>query len=121
MCKYDKSDNIVEYSSITQNDIYYFESHRRGVNIFLVDSSFPATDSLNTISINMKSSGFVRISKWCIVNVDHISDMRARINSQIDLILDNGSIVTVNRTYLKTFRNHLKKGREKWDFMLIQF
>lgn len=104
------SNDNKEYCSIILNHIYYFESHRRGVNASLEKSFVPVPDSLGSLSNMFSNKGFIRISKWCIVNINHIVDFRVRINSQIDLILDNKSIVTVNRAYLRDFRKFLKKG-----------
>ncbi len=109
----ESSDKIMKYNSIVINNIYFFESHRRGVNAFLKGSSVPVPDSLNTLAENFLCNGFIQISKWCIVNINHVTDLKVRLNSQIDLTLNNKTVVTVNRTYIKGFRNYLRKGTKK--------
>jgi len=51
---------------------------------------------------------FVRVSKYCLVNIAKIDYIKAALNSKLDLLMKNGDHCEVNRSYLKEFKNSLK-------------
>ena len=51
---------------------------------------------------------FIRVSKYAIVNIGKIDYIRPAMNSKLDLLMNNGDHVEVNRGYYKEFKNALK-------------
>lgn len=54
------------------------------------------------------SKQFIRVSKYCLVNIGKINYIRSLLNSKLELEMDNGDKCEVNRSYLKTFKDALK-------------
>jgi hypothetical protein len=51
---------------------------------------------------------FIRVSKYAIVNIGKIDYIRPAMNSKLDLLMNNGDHVEVNRGYYKSFRKALE-------------
>lgn len=56
----------------------------------------------------LMKKNYIRISKYCLVNIGKIDYIKPALNSKLDLLLSNGDHVEVNRAYLKDFKNALK-------------
>lgn len=56
----------------------------------------------------LSSKNFIRVSKYCLVNIGKIDYIRTELNSKLDLQMKNGDHVEVNRSYLKEFKKALK-------------
>lgn len=48
---------------------------------------------------------FVRVHKSTIVNLEKVSSFKSRLNGDYDLLLKNGTIVRLSRTYAANFKN----------------
>lgn len=57
----------------------------------------------------LENKGFIRTSKHAIVNITKINYIKPAINSKIELEMINKDIIEVNRSYLKSFKESLKK------------
>jgi hypothetical protein len=90
----------------------------RNFNYFLVDFDdvFGVLGSTKLL-IKMKlyeieeilsSKNFIRVSKYCLVNLGKIDYIKTALNSKLDLQMKNGDHVEVNRSYLKEFKKALK-------------
>jgi len=55
----------------------------------------------------LQDKDFIRISKFCLVNIGKIDYIRSALNSKLDLLMKNGDHVEVNRSYLKDFKSAL--------------
>ena len=51
--------------------------------------------------------GFVQISKNTIVNLYRVKRVRTDLNMRLKLVLDNGEMIILNRTYKKNFLDAL--------------
>jgi DNA-binding LytR/AlgR family response regulator len=56
----------------------------------------------------LKDKAFIRVSKYCIVNIGKIDYIRSLLNSKLELQMNNGDLCEVNRNYLKKFKQALK-------------
>ncbi len=56
----------------------------------------------------LSSKNFIRVSKYCLVNLGKIDYIKTALNSKLDLQMKNGDHVEVNRSYLKEFKKALK-------------
>lgn len=56
----------------------------------------------------LKSKEFIRVSKYCLVNIGKIAYIKPELNSKLSLLMKNDDRVEVNRGYYKEFKNSLK-------------
>lgn len=56
----------------------------------------------------LQNKEFIRVSKYCLVNIGKIDYIRSLLNSKLDLQMKNGDHCEVNRSYLKDFKEALK-------------
>ncbi len=56
----------------------------------------------------LNDKGFIRISKYSIVNIGKIDYIKTALNSKLDLLMRNKEHLEVNRGYLKEFKAFLK-------------
>ena len=63
---------------------------------------------LYEISELLKDKDFIRVSKYCIVNIGKIEYIKAAFNSKLNLEMSNGDYCEVNRSYLKEFKEAIK-------------
>lgn len=56
----------------------------------------------------LAEKGFIRVSKYCLVNLGKIDYIKPALNSKLDLLMTNKEYVEVNRAYLKEFKKALK-------------
>ena len=52
----------------------------------------------------------VRISRTCIMNTEHLKEIRQIRNSHLEAVLDNGEKLIVSRKYLKDIKEVFKRG-----------
>ena len=52
----------------------------------------------------------VRISRTCIMNTDHLKEIRQVKNSHLEAVLDNDEMLIVSRKYLKDIKKAFQKG-----------
>lgn len=55
----------------------------------------------------LQDKDFIRVSKYCLVNIAKIDYIRSAMNSKLDLLMSNGDHCEVNRSYLKDFKSAL--------------
>ena len=90
----------------------------RNFNYFVVDGDdvYGVLGSIRLL-IRMKlyeieemlvNKNFIRVSKYCLINIGKIDYIRTALNSKLDLQMKNGDHVEVNRSYLKEFKKALK-------------
>lgn len=56
----------------------------------------------------LATKDFIRVSKYCLVNIGKIDYIKPALNSKLDLLMKNKDHVEVNRAYLKDFKEVLK-------------
>jgi len=56
---------------------------------------------------------FIRVNKSQIVGLSCIKKVSPQINSRLKLMLINGTVVYVSRTYIHNFREIINKGRRE--------
>lgn len=56
----------------------------------------------------LRSKDFIRVSKYCLVNIGKIAYIKPELNSKLNLLMKNNDHVEVNRGYYKEFKKALK-------------
>lgn len=54
----------------------------------------------------------VRVSGTCIINTEHLKEIRQSKNSHLEAIMDNDEMIIVSRKYLKDIKNRFRRNRE---------
>lgn len=94
------------------SEILYLEIVDRKCFLYLNDSEWQCDWNLQTFLDCFSSQGFVRISKSMAVNIFHIEALHAEFNMRVNIVLDNGETVILNRSYRKTFYQYLDMLRK---------
>ncbi|MDE6759906.1 MAG: LytTR family transcriptional regulator DNA-binding domain-containing protein [Lachnospiraceae bacterium] len=94
---------------ILPGEILYLEMVDRKCFLYLKDSEWQTDATLQRFLEQFENQGFVRISKSMVVNIFHIRELKAEANMRINVILKNGEMLTVNRSYRSSFYKYLKQ------------
>ena len=100
-----KKDN--EEYGIFINDIFYFESVDKKVFAYCEKEVYRTNDKLYELEEMLSQSGFVRMSKSVLINVEKLTGIKTLANSKLEAKLSNGESVCVTRKYLKDIKNKL--------------
>lgn len=91
------------------SDIYYMESVERKTYLYTKDEIYVTDKKLYELEEMLRDAGIIRISKFCLMNMDMLYSIRQLMNSQLEATLLNGEKLIVARTYLKNIKNILKE------------
>lgn len=61
---------------------------------------------------SFEGNGFVQIGKSMTVNLYKVNQVKADLNMRLKLLMDNGEILILNRTYKKSFLSALAHIQE---------
>jgi hypothetical protein len=98
-------------------DILLFTSASPYVKLHGAKRQLLVTETLRNLSSRLDPSRFCRIHKSAIVQLDAVVEMRSRLNGDYDLILADGSMTRLSRSYVHRFRKvidlhgHLREVR----------
>jgi len=94
--------------SVECRNIQYFIVEADEVYGVLHDTKLIIKMKLYEIEELIANKDFIRVSKFCLVNIGKIDYIRSALNSKLDLLMKNGDHCEVNRSYLKEFKDALK-------------
>jgi len=94
--------------SVEARNIYYFIVDDEDVYAVLSNTRLLVRMKLYEIEELLLPKNFIRVSKYCLVNIGKIDYIRPALNSKLDLLMRNKEHVEVNRAYLKEFKKALK-------------
>lgn len=100
-----KKDN--EEYAIPVSDIYYVESVDKKTFVYCKTEVFQSNYKLYELENMLPHTGFVRVSKSTILNIEILKGVKTLVNSKLEAILSNGESVCVTRKYLKDIREAL--------------
>lgn len=102
-CSIDNAEQMIDIA-----DIYYIESVDKKTFIYLEKEVCQIDFRLYQLKEKLQSSGFVQISKSCLLNINALESIRPLFNSRMEATLKNGEKVCVNRKYLKDVKKALR-------------
>lgn len=95
--------------SIGISDVYYIENVERKLFIYTEGDIYRFDGSMSDIESRIEDTALVRISRTCIMNTDHLKEIRQIRNSHLEAVMDNDEKLIVSRKYLpdikRIFRN----------------
>lgn len=97
---------------IGASEIYYIESVDKRTFVYTNDSFFQTEQRLYQLEQELAASGFVRVSKSCIVNINSLESIKPLFNSRMEATLKNGEKLNITRKYLGNIKQALKEARK---------
>lgn len=89
--------------------IYYLEVVDRKLFAYQEKEVWQIDGSLRYFLDCYETSGFVQIGKSAAVNIYRVSRVKADLNMRLRLLMDNGEILVLNRSYKKAFMEALQR------------
>ena len=90
-------------------DIYYIENVERKLFVYTKGDCFRLDGSMNDIESRAFDLGLVRISRTCIMNIEHLKEIWQIRNSHLEAVMDNDEKLIVSRKYLGDIKKAFKR------------
>jgi len=92
------SDDIVK--PVNVSDIYYIESVDGKTIVCCEKENFLVKSRLYQIYEKLKDSGFIQISKYCVLNINKLDKFKPLDNNRLEVVLSNGTHLCITRKYI---------------------
>lgn len=89
------------------NDIYYFETVDDKTFAYCEKKVYEIHQRLYEVEENCRNSGFLRVSKSVIVNIDMIDSVSPMLGARLDAKLRNGEHIIISRQYVPDLKRKL--------------
>ncbi len=89
---------------IALSDVYYIENVDRKVFLYTRENVFRLDASMQEIENIAENTDLVRISRTCIINISHLTEIKQLKNSHLEATLDNDEKLIVSRKYLRDIK-----------------
>ena len=93
---------------IPLESIYYLESTDGKTFLYQKKEVYICRESLTALEPQLARSGFVRISKNCILNLAFLEYVEPLFNHRLKAILKNGEALIISRNYIASLKEQLK-------------
>ncbi|MDR0301490.1 MAG: LytTR family transcriptional regulator [Treponema sp.] len=103
------SDDSVKMVNVS--DIYYIESVDKKTVVFCESENYQVKGRLYQLYEKLAGSGFVQISKYCVININKLEKITPLTNSHLDAVLSNGKCLYVTRKYLADIKQLLQEEK----------
>ena len=107
-CAFDEDKQI----RINLEEVYYIENVERKMFIYTAKDVYRYNSSMAEIEDLINGTEMVRISRTCIMNTDHLKEIRQVKNSHLEALMDNDEMLIVSRKYLKDIKSVFKRGKQ---------
>ena len=106
-CAFDEEKQI----RIDLEEVYYIENVERKMFIYTKKDVYRYNSSMAELEELIKGTDMVRISRTCIMNTDHLKEIRQVKNSHLEAVMDNDEMLIVSRKYLKDIKSVFKRRK----------
>ncbi|MDR2718854.1 MAG: LytTR family transcriptional regulator [Treponema sp.] len=103
------SDDTVKLVNVS--DVYYIESIDKKTLVFCEKGNYQTRKRLYQIYDELADNGFVQISKYCIMNINKLEEIKPLANSHLEAVLSNGKCLYVTRKYLADIKRRLQEEK----------
>jgi DNA-binding LytR/AlgR family response regulator len=93
---------------INASDITYIESIDKRTYVHVDKTLYDTELKLYQLLDMLKLSGFVQISKYCILNIEFLNSIKTLFNSRMEAILTNGEHLTITRKFIPDIKVKLQ-------------
>jgi DNA-binding LytR/AlgR family response regulator len=94
---------------VNASDIYYIESFDKKTFVYCEKSVYYSNYRLYQLIDALQFSGFVQISKSCLININVLESIRPLMNSRMEATLSNGERINVTRKYVADIKAKLQE------------
>lgn len=93
-------------------DVFTITAATPYITIQLEDKKHLHTETLKSIGEQLDNKQFVRVHKSAIVNVDKVISFKSRLNGDYDILLKNGYLIRLSRTYAAHFKSLFQSSHQ---------
>jgi len=90
-------------------DIYYIESIDGKTIVCCEKEKYLVKSRLYQIYEKLRDSGFIQISKYCILNINKLDKFRPLDNNRLEAVLSNGIYLCITRKYISGIKQILRE------------
>jgi len=91
------------------SDIYYIESVDGKTVVCCEKENYLVKSRLYQIYEKLKGSGFIQISKYCVLNINKLDKFRPLDNNRLEAVLSNGVYLCITRKYISGIKQILQE------------
>ena len=91
------------------SDVYYIENLERKVFLYTKRDVYRLSGTMTDVEEMIADTELVRVSRTCIMNTEHLKEMRQIKNSHLEAVMDNDEKLIVSRKYLKDIKNVFRR------------
>ena len=95
--------------NISISDIYYIENVERKLFLYTNDEVYRFDGTASEIENIIFETDLVRISRTCIMNTEHLKEIKQIKNSHLEAVMDNDEKLIVSRKYLSDIKRIFKR------------
>lgn len=96
-------------------DIYYFETVERRTFIYTQKEVFQLQGTITDVERLLMDSSLARVSRTCIINTDHLQEIKQLRNSRLEAAMDNDEKIIVSRKYLRDIKDVFRRSAYEKD------
>lgn len=92
------------------NEVYIFYSENQKVFVETNECKYEVEERLYEIEENLKSTSFVRVSKFAVVNIKKVRNIDMHFNGNLTMNLINNKKENISRRYISKIKDYLNSG-----------
>ncbi|CEQ12364.1 response regulator [[Clostridium] sordellii] len=92
------------------NEVYIFYSENQKVFVETNGCKYEVEERLYEIEENLKSTSFVRVSKFAVVNMKKVRNIDMHFNGNLTMNLINNKKENISRRYISKIKDYLNNG-----------
>ncbi|AUN13334.1 response regulator [[Clostridium] sordellii] len=92
------------------NEVYIFYSENQKVFVETNECKYEVEERLYEIEENLKSTSFVRVSKFAVVNMKKVRNIDMHFNGNLTMNLINNKKENISRRYISKIKDYLNNG-----------
>lgn len=89
------------------NEVYIFYSENQKVFVETNECKYEVEERLYEIEENLKSTSFVRVSKFAVVNMKKVRNIDMHFNGNLTMNLINNKKENISRRYISKIKDYL--------------
>lgn len=86
-------------TKIDISDVYYFENVERKLFLYTKKEVFRFDGTMADIEEMIEDTELVRVSRTCIMNTEHLKEMKQIKNSHLEAIMNNDEKIIIKENY----------------------
>jgi len=92
------------------DEVSWFEAHGKYVQLHTGEASHEIRLPLHSLESRLNPTRFIRVSRWAIINIDHVNYLEPWSNGEWAITMKTGHRVVSTESYRKGLQQLLKAG-----------